>query len=106
MSLEEPQVTRQTLAVLGALIQCPREGLSGAQIARTTKLPSGTLYPILARLEQAGWLESQWETGDPHTLGRPRRRFYEVTDLGENRAKAEARKTKSVISLFGGLACD
>jgi PadR family transcriptional regulator PadR len=105
MSLEEPQVTRQTLAVLMALMRCPQEGLSGAQIARTTNLASGTLYPILARLEQAGWLESEWETGDPRTLGRPRRRFYQVTGLGENRAKTEVRKMNSVISL-GGLACD
>jgi PadR family transcriptional regulator PadR len=84
-------------------MECPREGLSGAQIARTSKLASGTLYPILMRLEQADWLESQWETEDPHTLGRPRRRFYRVTGLGENRAKAAARKMKSAI---GGLVCD
>ena len=32
-------------------MECPQEGLSGAQIARATKLASGTLYPILARLE-------------------------------------------------------
>jgi PadR family transcriptional regulator PadR len=106
MSLEEPKVTRQTLEVLAALMECPQVGLSGAQIARTTKLASGTLYPILARLEQAGWLESEWEAGDPHRLGRPRRRFYQVTGIGANRAKAEARKMNSVISLFGGLACD
>jgi PadR family transcriptional regulator, regulatory protein PadR len=94
MRLNEPQVTMQTLEVLRVLMECPREGLSGAQIARTTQLASGTLYPILMRLEQADWLESQWETQDPHTLGRPRRRFYWVTGLGENRAKAAARKMK------------
>jgi PadR family transcriptional regulator PadR len=104
MSLNEPQVTTQTLAVLMALRDSPGEGLSGAQIARTTKLASGTLYPILGRLEQAGWLESQWETDDPHTLGRPRRRFYQITGLGDIRAEAAARKMESVI--FGGLACE
>jgi PadR family transcriptional regulator PadR len=103
MSLNEPQVTTQTLKVLAALMECSQEGLSGAQIARTTQLASGTLYPILMRLEQAGWLESQWEAGDPHTLGRPRRRFYWVTGLGESKAKAVARKMNSVI---GGLVCD
>jgi PadR family transcriptional regulator, regulatory protein PadR len=103
MSSGGPQVTRQTLAVLATLMDGPQEGLSGAQIARTTNLASGTLYPILARLEQAGWLSSKWETGDPHTLGRPRRRFYQVTGLGENGAKAEARKMNSVI---GGLVFD
>ena len=103
MDLHEPQVTRQTFEVLSALVDCPQEGLSGSQIARTTKLASGTLYPILMRLEQAGSLESQWETEDPHTLGRPRRRFYRVTGLGENRARAEARRMNSAI---GGLVCE
>ncbi len=62
--------------------------LSGAEIGRTTKLASGTLYPILLRLEQAGWLESHWEDDDPRTLGRPRRRFYRVTALGAKSARA------------------
>ena len=106
MRLNEPQITRQTLEVLAVLMDCPREGLSGAQIGRTTKLASGTLYPILGRLEQAGWLDSQWEDGDPQTLGRPRRRFYQITALGENKAKAAARKMGSIISAFGGLVCD
>jgi PadR family transcriptional regulator, regulatory protein PadR len=66
----------------------PRDELSGAEIGRATKLPSGTLYPILSRLEQAHWLESRWETDDPHTLGRPRRRFYHLTGLGANSARA------------------
>src|SRR5260370_6913608 len=103
MSLNEPQITAQTLAVLMALRDWPREGLSGAQIARTTKLASGTLYPILGRLEQAGWLESQWETDDPHTLGRPRRRFYQITGLGESRARTAVRKLYSII---GGPVCE
>src|SRR5260370_21358868 len=103
MSLNEPQITAQTLAVLMALRDWPREGLSGAQIARSTKLASGTLYPILGRLEQAGWLESQWEAGDPHALGRPRRRYYQVTAIGERGARAEARRMDSAI---GGLLCD
>jgi PadR family transcriptional regulator, regulatory protein PadR len=44
----------------------------------------GTLYKALERLERAGYLESRWE--DPHAAardGRPRRRFYEVTVVGE-----------------------
>jgi PadR family transcriptional regulator, regulatory protein PadR len=44
----------------------------------------GTLYKALERLERAGYLESRWE--DPHaaaSAGRPRRRFYRVTAVGE-----------------------
>ena len=50
----------------------------------------GTLYKALERLERAGYLESRWE--DPHAAaegGRPRRRFYRVTLVGEG-AFAEA----------------
>src|SRR3990170_3067771 len=44
----------------------------------------GTLYRALDRLQRAGFLESEWE--DPLVAaseGRPRRRFYRVTAVGE-----------------------
>jgi PadR family transcriptional regulator PadR len=66
----------------------PQPGISGADIARATRLASGTLYPILFRLEQAGWVESRWETEEPRNLGRPRRRFYQITGVGASRARA------------------
>lgn len=62
---------------------------SGAKIARATQIASGTLYPMLVRLEAAGWLISEWEATDPRVLGRPRRRFYKLTKLGQNLAKQE-----------------
>ena len=61
MSLDEPRITGPVLKVLGALLSSPRFELSGADVGRATKLASGTLYPILLRLEGAGWLESRWE---------------------------------------------
>ena len=70
----QPRITTQTIKVLAALMSRTEDGLSGAEIGRTTSLASGTLYPILFRLEEAGWVESRWETEDPHELGRPRRR--------------------------------
>ena len=60
----------------------PATELSGAEIAKHAKLASGTLYPILMRLEEAGWLKSRWEAGDPTLLGRPRRRLYRITAKG------------------------
>jgi PadR family transcriptional regulator, regulatory protein PadR len=65
-----------------------QDEISGAEIARSTKLASGTLYPILLRLEEAGWVESRWEIEDPHELGRPRRRFYQVTGIGVRKARS------------------
>jgi PadR family transcriptional regulator, regulatory protein PadR len=75
-------VSSQTRKVLGALISCPLDELSGAEIGKRTKLASGTLYPILFRLEGVGWLQSRWEVEDPAVLGRPRRRFYRITRKG------------------------
>jgi len=75
-----------TLKVLKLLIEKPRQGRSGADISRALHISSGTLYPLLARLENAGWLGSEWETIDPSEAGRPRRRFYKLTGLGQTRA--------------------
>lgn len=90
------RVTTQSLHVLGALASTNRE-ISGAEIARLTKLPSGTLYPILMRLEHHGWIESEWEVGDPHKLGRPRRRFYKITALGARSARKEVKEIQAAI---------
>jgi DNA-binding PadR family transcriptional regulator len=101
MSANEPRITGPTLKVLGALLASPRDELSGAEIGRAASLASGTLYPILLRLEQAGWLDSRWETEDPTTLGRPRRRFYRVTGTGEQKAR---QAVKDLEPTFGRLS--
>jgi PadR family transcriptional regulator PadR len=101
MGNRTPQLTSQTLKVLVALMAGDALELSGAQIAGTTKLASGTLYPILIRLEEARFVESRWETEDPHELGRPRRRFYRITGIGARRAKGAIR---NIVSPIGDLA--
>ena len=50
------------------------------------RLSPGTLYPILLRLESAGWFVSRWEAIDPVSAGRPRRRLYRLTPSGLARA--------------------
>ena len=79
----EPRITAQTLLLLDALLDRPSEARYGLEIAQETELKSGTLYPILARLEQAGWLASEWEDVEPERAGRPRRRLYRLTGQGE-----------------------
>jgi DNA-binding PadR family transcriptional regulator len=97
MAGDDPRITGPVLKVLGTLMAQGGTDLSGAEIARATGLASGTLYPILFRLERAGWLESQWEDGDPAELGRPRRRHYQVTPLGARRARAAVRDLQPAI---------
>jgi DNA-binding PadR family transcriptional regulator len=100
MGKNDLRITTQTLRVLGAFTASHPEEFSGAEVARKTNLQSGTLYPILARLEQANWLDSRWEVGDPRELGRPRRRLYQLTGLGERNARAAYREVSEAI---GGL---
>ena len=85
---QDVRLTQPTLKVLRFLLETPREGRSGAEMSKATKVGSGTLYPMLARLETAGWLTSEWETIDPREAGRPRRRFYKFTAVGQNNARA------------------
>ena len=76
----------QTLRVLEAFLENPADELSGADVHKRSRLASGTLYPILLRLESSGWFLSRWENVDPVTAGRPRRRLYRLTPNGLARA--------------------
>jgi DNA-binding PadR family transcriptional regulator len=88
MSEQDVRLSQSALKVLRFLLETPREGRSGAEMSKATKVGSGTLYPMLARLEAAGWLTSEWEVIDPSEAGRPRRRFYQLTAVGQNSARA------------------
>ena len=80
-----------------------QDEMSGAEIARSTKLASGTLYPILLRLEEAGWVESRWEAEAPQELGRPRRRFYKITGVGARNAQPALRDVAVALKEFAWL---
>lgn len=97
---QEPKLTPQTAKVLQAILEA-KEPPSGSEIARVTRIASGTLYPILLRLEKAGWLESKWEELSPEELGRPRRRFYSVTGMGAQAARVAAREVQAA---YGALS--
>jgi PadR family transcriptional regulator, regulatory protein PadR len=79
------RASKQTLKLLGALTAKATSWHYGYALSRETGLQSGTLYPILMRLEERGWLETQWET--PEQLaekrgGRPPRHMYRLTSGG------------------------
>lgn len=63
------------------------DGLYGLELSNLSGLPNGTLFPILERLRQAGWVERYWEQDDiAEGEGRPRRRFYKITRKGADLA--------------------
>ncbi len=73
-------LSAQTQAVLAALAAQPSEWRHGYDLARETRLKSGTLYPILIRLADRELVEACWEAEQP--AGRPRRHLYRLTSQG------------------------
>lgn len=80
---EEPRVSTDMLKVLGTMLEDQIAWHYGLRLAKDAKIAPGTIYPMLARLEKAGWLESKWEKSGPDNEGRPRRRLYRLTGAGE-----------------------
>jgi PadR family transcriptional regulator, regulatory protein PadR len=85
------RIGKATVDVLGVLLES-REPLWGLAIIKATGHPSGSVYPMLERLERAGWLESSWE--DEGVRRGPRRRLYALTKEGA----AEAKKVRAARS--------
>jgi PadR family transcriptional regulator PadR len=82
-------MTTQTFAVLATMLSEPTAEWYGFNLAERAGIKSGTLYPLLSRLEKAGWLTSHWEDIDPHVAERPRRRLYALTGEGAAAARGE-----------------
>src|ERR1051325_2628336 len=75
-----PRVTYPTAIVLLAVSRGLRYGFD---IMDGTGLQSGTFYPILRRLEDAGLLRSRWEAvTNARDEQRPPRRYYQITGAG------------------------
>lgn len=70
-----------TVAVLRSLLDLP-DGDYGYRIMTRARVSSGTVYPILQRLERAGWIEGYW---NGHGKTGQRRRFYEFTEVGRQK---------------------
>jgi PadR family transcriptional regulator PadR len=81
--------TRTREAVLGYLLDRHGSGgVFGTEIMDSTDLRSGTVYPILAKLEELGWVVSNWEDQSlAAAQKRPARRYYRLTGLGESSAR-------------------
>jgi PadR family transcriptional regulator, regulatory protein PadR len=90
-----PNTSPQTLAVLALLLSRPREWQHGLAIARETRLQSGTLYPLVIRLADNGYLEARWKPSD--LPGRPPRHEYRLTAAGRALAVARLSATQAQI---------
>lgn len=81
-------MTVQTLQVISAMLQDSTGLHYGFDLAQKAAIKPGVLYPILKRLEVAGWAHSAWEEQAPEDMGRPRRRYYTLTEKGTRLGRA------------------
>ncbi len=77
--------SKSTCLILNHLIGMTCAKTYGYELMTATGLKSGTLYPILMRLKERGYLASEW--GPSETLGRPPRQSYHLTSKGKAYAK-------------------
>lgn len=86
---EEFRLTTTVARVVREFLEDPDQPQYGFELMQRCALPSGSLYPILARLERAGWIEGRHEDIDTVEAGRPARRYYVLAEDGVVKARRE-----------------
>jgi DNA-binding PadR family transcriptional regulator len=101
-------MTLQVKGVLRIMLGEPEGEWYGLELCDLTELPAGTIYPILARLEGCGWLESRREeTAEQAAAGRPPRRYYRFSRDGAEAARialAQSHRSKGRLLHSRGVA--
>lgn len=87
--LQFVKLTGPLQRVLKVLVADPAAPRYGYELMKAARLPSGTLYPMLARLQDEGVVESEWEEQSPDAGGRPPRKYYRLTAQGARVARLE-----------------
>ncbi len=82
------RITGALLDVLDTLLHAAEEGseLHGWAITKSTRRCGPTVYTVLDRLEDAGWVTGRWEAHNP-APGKPPRRLYGLTPTGYTTAR-------------------
>jgi|SRR5262245_9801567 len=86
------------MMILQTLQWGPQHGLAISQIIRRKseeliKIEAGSLYPALHRLEQQGWLSSEWKVSEKNQ----RAKYYRLTHAGKKQLLAEQSKWKQLL---------
>lgn len=87
--MQDLDITPKMAKVLKIFLEDPGQPRYGFEIMRLSGLASGSLYPMLARLEEAGWLTRGKENIDPHVEGRPPRLHYTITGAAITAARRQ-----------------
>lgn len=95
------RLTYPTTLVLQALLHGHHHGFD---IMDATGLPSGTVYPILRRLDAEGHVRSRWEKeGLARREQRPPRRYYELTAVGRQVAREAVTRYRSLQDIAAAV---
>jgi PadR family transcriptional regulator, regulatory protein PadR len=70
----------QARLILASLLEARNTWSHGYELVRRANVKSGTLYPLLIRLEEQGYLEAEWQP--PQSSSRPPRHAYRLTASG------------------------
>lgn len=94
------RLTHPTALVLQAILEGCHHGFD---IMEATGLPSGTVYPILRRMDAEGMLRSRWEReAVARREQRPPRRYYELTAGGGALAREAIRRFRTAAEPRAG----
>src|SRR5262245_16388223 len=73
------------------------------QLARgSLALNQGTIYPALLRLQQKGFITSEWGTSENNRLAR----FYSITRAGKRQLASEADTWQQTVAMMSRLLED
>jgi DNA-binding PadR family transcriptional regulator len=96
-------MSTQVFHILLSLVDDDRHGYAIIQdVALRTdgavRLTASTLYAAVKRLLESGWIEER-STRPPGAADDPRRRYYRLTKLGREVARAEARRLEQLAAM-------
>lgn len=87
--VQELDITPKMARVLKVFLEDPGQPRYGYELMKVTGMPSGSLYPMLAKFEEAGWLTRGKENIDPRAAGRPPRMHYTITGAAVSAARVQ-----------------
>jgi PadR family transcriptional regulator, regulatory protein PadR len=90
--------------VLRAFLADPSVPRYGYDLMKASGLPSGTLYPLLSRLQEQGLVSSAWAPADAGGSGRPPRRYYRLTEEGIETGRQELARASAGRAARAGRA--
>jgi PadR family transcriptional regulator, regulatory protein PadR len=87
--MQDLDITPKMALVLKVFLEDTAQPRYGFELMKLTGMASGSLYPMLAKLETAGWLTRGKEDIDPHAAGRPPRMHYTITGAAVSAARIQ-----------------